>query len=161
MVFDPEFAPRERQKFMAWYSAVTKWGGERDYNSPENMTGNLRLFYDKLRAEFPPMNGPYAYDFDQPAQPIFEQKPKGFWSNIFRKTPQPKRHEPAFNEAFVTDYTLAENAIYMCFAWSISEQAYNRVVNTALSTGVGFFNVSENDGEILHDAHQFDDLMGL
>lgn len=161
LVFDPEFAPRGRPEFMAWYSEIIKWGDERDYNSPESMTGNLRLFYDKLRTEFPPMNGPYAYEFDQPTQPLFEQKSKGFWSKIFKAAPQLERPEPAFDEAFVTDYSLAENAIYMGFAWSISGQAYNHVFNTALSAGVGFFNVSGNDGEILHDAHQFDDQRGL
>lgn len=154
LVFDPEIAPRDRSDFMAWYSNLTKWEEKRDYNSPDGMTGNLPTFFERLRQEFPAMNGPLAYDFDQP-----EPKPLTFWQKLFGAK-QPPAPEP-FNEALVTDYTLAENAIYMAFAWSVSDQAYNRVFNIALSTGVGFFDVSAKNGAVLHDPGQFEDLLGL
>ncbi|WP_127112476.1 hypothetical protein [Shimia sediminis] len=155
LVFDPKIAPRDRTDFMSWYGNLTKWEEQRDYNSPIGMTGNLPMFFEQLRQEFPPMNGPFAYEFDQ-AGP----KPASFWQKLFRAK-QPSTTPEPFNEALVTDYSLAENAIYMAFAWSVSDQAYNRVFNTALSTGVGFFDVSANNGAILHDAGQFEDLMGL
>jgi len=152
LVFDPKMAPRDRTSFMTWYNDLTAWDERRDYNSPDGMTGNLPAFFESLRKEFPAMNGPFAYDFDQP-----EREPPSFWQKLFRakQTPRP------IDEALVTDYTLAENAIYLAFAWSVSDLAYNRVFNTALSKGVGFFDVSANDGVILHDAKQFEDVMGL
>ncbi|MGH1417221.1 MAG: hypothetical protein ACRBB0_27310 [Pelagimonas sp.] len=161
LVFDPAVAPRERTEFMVWYKQLVKWDEERDYNSPEGVTGNLHDFYEKLREEFPPMNGPDAYDFDQLSTPLPEPKPKGFLSKIFTSKTVSSAPPPAFDEALVTDYCIAKNAIYMAFAWSVSDQAYNRVFNTALTTGVGFFDVSADGGEILHDAGQFDDFMGL
>lgn len=154
LVFNPENVPRDRVAFMAWYRNLTKWKDQRDYNSPNGMTGNLPTFFESLRSEFPAMNGPFAYDFDQP-----EPKPPSFWQKVFGAKQTPVL-EP-FNEALVTDYTLAEDAIYMAFAWSVSDLAYNRVFNTALSTGVGFFDVSSTNGAILHDSGQFEDLIGL
>lgn len=158
LVFDPAVAPRERTEFMIWYEQLVKWEEDRDYNSPVGVTGNLKNFYENMREEFPPMNGPDAYDFDQPSPPIPEPKPKGIplGSNTMSSSPP-----VAFNEALISDYCIAGNAIYIAFAWSVSDLAYNRVFNTALTTGVGFFNVSANNGEILHDPGQFKDFMGL
>lgn len=154
LVFDPEIAPRDRSDFMTWYGNLTKWEEQRDYNSSIGMTGNLPTFFERLREKFPAMNGPFAYDFDQ-----VEPEPPSFWRKLWGGTQTPATE--IFDESLVTDYTLAENAIYMAFAWSVSDRAYNRVFNAALSTGVGFFDVSANDGAILYDASQFEDLMGL
>jgi hypothetical protein len=161
LVFDPMFAPRERTEFMVWYRDLVQWKEDRDYNSPMGMSGKLNLFFDTIRDEFPAMNGPYAYDFIISNKSISEPKQKTLWEKIFSIRKTNEKIQPRFNEALVTDYCLATNAIYMCFAWSVADQAYNRVFNIALSTGVGFFNVSANDGEILHDAKQFEDFMGL
>ncbi|WP_322891241.1 MULTISPECIES: hypothetical protein [unclassified Yoonia] len=161
LVFDPAVAPRGRTEFMIWYNQLVKWNEDRDYNSPVGVTGNLREFYEVMRKEFPPMNGPDAYDFDQPSPPLLESKPKGFLSKIFGSKALSSSPPPAFNEALVTDYCIAGNAIYIAFAWSVSDLAYNRVFNTALTTGVGFFNVSADSGEILHDLTQFEHFMGL
>lgn len=161
MVFDPKVAPREHGEFMAWYRDLTQWKEDRDYNSPKGMTGNLTNFFDALRQEFPPMNSPHAYDFDAPAKPLFKPKKSTFWEKLSGSRKTKENNPQDFNEALVTDYSLATSAIYMAFAWSVCDQAYNRVFNVALSTGVGFFNVSGNDSEILHDAKQFEDLMGL
>ena len=100
------------------------------------MTGNLPGFYDQMRMEFPAMNGPFAYREPGPA-------PKGFLSRIFAPAPP-----VPIDKAMLTDYSCAENAIYLSFNFSVSARAYNRTVNTALSTGVGFFNVSAGNGEI-------------
>lgn len=154
LVFNPEIAPRNRSDFMNWYNNLTKWEEQRDYNSPIGMTGNLPTFFEQLREEFPAMNGPFAYEFNQ-----VEPKPPSFWRKFFKGTQTHKAE--TFDEALITDYTLAENAIYMAFARSVADRAFNRVFNTALSTGVGFFNVSANNGAIVHDAGQFEGLMGL
>ena len=149
MVFDPSVAPRDRDEFLVWYKEVMQWQEPRDYNSPDGMTGNLADFYDRMRVEFPAMNGPFAYREPEPA-------PKGFLRRLFAP-PQP---EP-IDEAKLADYSCAKSAIYLSFNFRISSRAYNRTVNTALSTGVGFFNVSAENGEILHDPEQFYALMGL
>lgn len=161
LVFDPAVAPRERTEFMMWYRQLVKWEEDRDYNSPVGVTGNLNDFYEKLREEFPAMNGPYAYDYDQPNPPIPEPKPKRFLSKILGLKTNSSSPPVAFNEALVSDYCIAGNAIYITFSWSVADHAYNRVLNTALTTGVGFFNVSADEGEILHDPDQFEDFMGL
>ena len=148
-VFDPKVAPRDRDAFLAWYKGVIQWQEPRDYNSPDGMTGNLPEFYDRMRVEFPAMNGPFGYREPEPA-------PKGFLRRIF--APEPP--EP-IDEAMLTDYSCAKSAIYLSFRSSVSSRAYNRTFNTALSTGVGFFNASAANGEILHDPAQFDALMGL
>ncbi|MEP4197049.1 MAG: hypothetical protein ABJL99_15595 [Aliishimia sp.] len=152
MVFDPQIAPRERDAFMVWYKDTVTWSHEKDYSSPEGMSGNLQMFYDSLRQQFPAMNGPDRIDLDAP------RPPKTLLQKVFGGGAPP----PAdIDEATLTDYTCAPHAIYLCFAWSLAEKAYNQTFNTALSCGVGFFNVSAKNGEVLHDAGQFYDFMGL
>ncbi|SMP04230.1 hypothetical protein [Shimia sagamensis] len=145
LVFDPQVAPVSRPNFMAWYGDLTKWEETRDYNSPEGMTGTLPQFYNVLRREFPPMNGPHAFDFDT----LVEEK-RGFWQRLFGGA---QALEP-FNESLVTDYSFAQSGLYLSFAWSVAEQAYDQVVRSALETGVGFFDVSATDGVIAHTPEQ-------
>ncbi len=121
MVFDQAVAPRNRDNFIRWYEDVTKWDDPRDYFSPHGMTGNLGAFYDSLRQTFPPMNGPHAIS------------------------------EAQVDDPEVTDYMLAESAIYMAFAWSVSGTARQSVIQNAISANVGFFDVSSPSGVIAHD----------
>ena len=48
----------------------------------------------------------------------------------------------------VTDYSLGRSVIYGGFAWSEAETAYKVVRELAVKHGVGFFDVSGDDGEI-------------
>jgi len=48
----------------------------------------------------------------------------------------------------VTDYSLGRSIIYAAFAWSEAEAAYKHVKELAAKHGVGFFDVSGNDGDI-------------
>jgi len=48
----------------------------------------------------------------------------------------------------VTDYSIGKNIIYVAFAWLVAEEAYKKVLSLALKHGVGFFDVSSDDGEI-------------
>ncbi|MEM1299054.1 MAG: hypothetical protein AAGH68_07210 [Pseudomonadota bacterium] len=156
MVFDPAVAPRDRAAFMDWYGDVTKWSGGRDYQSPEGMSGNLRTFYDKLRQEFPPMNGPHAA-FSKP-----QPQPTGLIAKIMAKLQRPGDQSALdIDDRMITDYTFADNAIYMAFAWAVERKAYNRVVNVALDSNVGFFDVSADSGDILYEPDDFYELMGL
>jgi hypothetical protein len=50
---------------------------------------------------------------------------------------------------FVTDYCIGKDVIYVTFAWSIAEKAYEVMKNIADKHKVGFFDASANDGDIL------------
>lgn len=64
---------------------------------------------------------------------------------------------PAMNGPFavdsdaseVTDHCVGKSVIYSTFAWSVAEQAYAKTRELAIKHGVGFFDVSSDDGEIL------------
>ena len=48
----------------------------------------------------------------------------------------------------VTDYCIGKSVIYAAFAWSEAEAARQRMFDTAKHHGVGFFDVSAQNGEI-------------
>lgn len=123
MVFDPAVAPRERENFMTWYWNFVKWDEpNRNYNSADGMTGNLRAFYDDMRTVLPAMNGPFAADIDS-----------------------------IEDESLLSDYNCGSSGIYITFAWSKAELAYETTREMARRHSVGFFDVSANDGDIIHD----------
>lgn len=67
MVFDPSAAPREREQFLAWYDAQTKWAEDHSYDDPQVTTAALASWFADISRTFPPMNGPFASgDFDNP-----------------------------------------------------------------------------------------------
>ena len=49
----------------------------------------------------------------------------------------------------VTDYCIGKNVIYVTFAWSVAEEAYDVMKNNSEKYQVGFFDASANDGDIL------------
>lgn len=49
----------------------------------------------------------------------------------------------------VSDYSVGKDVIYVAFAWSLAEQAYNTMLELAEKHGVGFFDVSSDNGDIL------------
>jgi len=122
MVFDPLDAPRGRARFIQWYKRTTEWSEGHSYNDPAVTTPALRAWYEDIRRMFPNMNGPGAPSDDE----------------IDR-----------FGHR-LTDYSIAKHAIYAAFAWSVAEDAYQTVRETAVAHDVGFYDVSgdEGDGEI-------------
>jgi len=68
MVFDPSVAPRSREGFMRWYKIQTRWSEGHSYDDPAVTTLVLRAWFDEIRSEFPPLNGPMAAprDSDSP-----------------------------------------------------------------------------------------------
>ena len=52
------------------------------------------------------------------------------------------------DNAVVTDHCVGRSIIYSTFAWSVAEQAYAKTRELAIKHGVGFFDVSSDDGEI-------------
>ena len=51
-------------------------------------------------------------------------------------------------ESHLTDYCIGHELIYLAFAWSVADEAYDLVRKLAKKYGVGFFDVS-NDGDII------------
>ena len=50
---------------------------------------------------------------------------------------------------YVSDYSIGKDVIYVAFAWSLAEQAYRTMLELAAKHGVGFFDVSSDNGDIL------------
>lgn len=48
-----------------------------------------------------------------------------------------------------SDYSIGKDVIYVAFAWSLAELAYNKMLELAEKHGVGFFDVSSDNGNIL------------
>jgi hypothetical protein len=114
MVFDALDAPRDRAQFMEWYKRTTEWSEGHSYDDPKVTTNALRAWYEDIRRMFPNMNGPGAPSDDE----------------IDRAGHR------------LTDYSIGKHAIYAAFAWSVAEDAYESVRETAVAHNVGFFDVS-------------------
>jgi hypothetical protein len=128
MVFDPLDAARDRPHFIEWYKRTTEWTEGHSYDDPKVTTTALQAWYEDIRRMFPNMNGPGAPPDDE----------------IDRYGHR------------LTDYSIAKHAIYAAFAWSVAEDAYQEVRQTAVAHKVGFYDVSgdEGDGEIYFPGDQ-------
>ena len=112
MVFEPEAAPREHERFLEWYSEQTKWNEGHSYGDPAITSVRLRGWVEEIAKSFPPMNG------------------------VMASSELPK------DEASATDYSIGKQIVYGCFAWSKAVEAYEAVFRLAARHAVGFFNVS-------------------
>jgi hypothetical protein len=68
------------------------------------------------------------------------------WPNM--NPPEPD--EVDVDDPRLTDYSIGREVIYAAFPWPRAEEAYDRVRRAAVEAGVGFYDVSgdEGDGEI-------------
>jgi hypothetical protein len=119
MAFNPKAAPRSRAEFMKWYHEQAEWKEPHSYDDPENTRPPVRAWLLAFLGEFPAMNGPCAAD------------------------------EAMIDDPHVTDYSMAKDVVYCCFAWSLAEEAYQKMKQSTATHGVGFFNVSAEHGEIV------------
>ena len=124
MVFDPSAAPPERPAFVEWYREQTEWSEGHSYDDPANTTPALAAWYEEIRKLYPNMNGPGAVSDEELMKPGVEER--------------------------LGDYTIGHHVIYVGFAWSQAEEVYPVVRSLAVKYGVGFYDVSgdEGDGEI-------------
>lgn len=60
----------------------------------------------------------------------------------------------------VTDYSIGKDVIYACFAWSLVDSAFTTMASLARTHGVGFFDVSADDGAIVYPG-EFDSFSKL
>lgn len=61
----------------------------------------------------------------------------------------PYANEEDEDNEFVTDYSIGKDVIYAAFSWSLAEQAYEKMKALAEKHGVGFFDASADEGNIL------------
>jgi hypothetical protein len=118
MVFEPEVAPKDHSGFMAWCSEQTSWSEDRSYNDPTITSVRLQAWFSEMVRSFPPLNGPLAE----------EELPE--------------------DEATAADYAIGEKTIYIAFAWSKAEVAYQTTLSIAAKHNLGFFNVNSTDEEV-------------
>lgn len=122
MVFERTKAPQMRKEFLVWYGNETEWSEEHDYNDPAVTSSALRNWYEEMIKTFPNMNAP-----DAPEEELEDEDA----------------------EAHLTDYCIGHNVIYVAFSWSVAEEAYKQMKSLAQKHGVGFYDVSSDDGDII------------
>lgn len=120
-VFAPEAAPRDRDAFIAWYFQQTEWNEGHSYDDPAITTPGLRAWFFEMIKAFPAMNGPFAAHLNED----FEEPPRE------------------------SDYSIGKQMIYVGFAWSCADDAYELVRALAEKHKIGFYDVSSEDGEIV------------
>ena len=124
MVFEKTKTPATKQEFMAWYEKQVEWGEEHDYDTVRVTSVALQNWFMEMKETFPPMNGEYA--------------------------PDPKLLDTDENlERHMADYSIGQDMIYAAFAWSVADEAYERMRCLAKKHGVGFFDVSAENGDII------------
>lgn len=126
MVFEKTAAPKNRGDFMEWYEKQTEWDEDHEYNDPAVTSNDLRNWFMAITKKFPQMNGPCAPDDEA-------------WEKM----------EEMGTDSYVTDYSIGKEMIYAAFSWSLADEAFETVKELAKEHGVGFFDVSSTDGEII------------
>ena len=122
MVFERTKAPQKRKEFLVWYDKETEWSEEHGYDDPAVTSPALRNWYEEMIKTFPNMNGPDAPDDELDDEDA---------------------------EAHLTDYSIGHHVIYAAFSWSVADEAYEKMKELAHKHGVGFYDVSGDDGDIV------------
>jgi hypothetical protein len=120
MVFNKEYAPKTRNEFIDWYREQTKWKEAHSYDDPAITSPELRNWFLEMIQTFPAMNGPYANHSDEDD-----------------------------DNDHITGYSISMSCIYTDFRWSVVEEAYDTSLKLAKKYGVGFYDVSSDEGDIL------------
>ena len=119
MVFNPKNAPKSKTEFMSWYENQTEWEEKHDYDDPKVSSTELRNWFMEIINHFPTLNGPLA----------------------------PDDIDDRIDDDELTDYSVGKDVIYSAFRFSVSEEAYLKMVELAEKHKVGFFDAS-GTGEI-------------
>lgn len=123
MVFEISKAPAEKKEFMAWYEKQVEWDEDHDYQSVKVASPALQSWFSEMKNTFPPMNGDGSPTAD-----------------MLKKDESLASH--------MTDYSIGREMIYAAFAWSVAEEARQKMRVLAQKHKVGFFDVS-GGGDIL------------
>ncbi len=67
MVFEASKAPKDRKEFMEWFGKQVQWSEEHNYDDHAVSSVPLKLWFEEMAKNFPPMNGPLSTDdYDDP-----------------------------------------------------------------------------------------------
>ena len=108
---------------------------------PSDRAGFMAWFGKQTRWET-------AYDYNDPTNCL--SNPAAWFFDI-------RQEFPALNGPFAdfsgdgskfADYSIGKSFIYACFAWTEATNAHRLAFDLAKKHSVGFFNVSEKDGEV-------------
>ena len=119
-VFQPDAVPRTRKEFMAWFEKQSEWSEDHSYDDPGICSPDMQAWFREMIQTFPAIDGPFATD-----------------------------DEEIEDNAYVTDYCIGKDIIYVGFGWSVAEDAYKKMKATAEKYNLGFFDTSADDGDIL------------
>lgn len=122
-VFSLDAAPRDREAFLAWYAEKTRWADDVDYSDSGLLVPELEAFFNHMRGRFPPKDGPFAFGLDLEG--------------------------PEFDPAYMTEYRGEESFLVLRLNPDIAEVAHQTVRELAVNEGLGFFDASAADGELL------------
>lgn len=123
MVFDVNKAPKTKTEFLEWYKEGTDWKEGNLYDDITISTPSVQQWYYEMIKNYPPMNGKFS-PTDEELEEI-----EGL-------------------EERMTDYSISDSFIYMCFAWSVAEEAYETTVRLAAEYGLGVFDLSKSEEEM-------------
>ena len=115
MVFTRDAVPEDisTDELLAW-CRNPEHPDEWDATSPEGTSPELVAFYDELRADFPPVNGPDAPSEDELAEvPGLEDR--------------------------LADYEIGVNHIYLAFPWGKAEKVAQTIPAVAERLGLGLY----------------------
>lgn len=122
MVFSKKKRFKKYEKFIKWYYEVTEWDEDYlDHNDYRHAIPELQQWFLAMKDIVPPLNGEFALSD--------EELVKG-----------------EFKEA---DYSIGREAIYVAFAWSDAEKAYQLVKEKAKEFDLAFFDPS-GDGRVIY-----------
>ncbi len=116
IVFEKGKIPVNHSEFINWYEQKMEEGNVQDISC---VSEKLQYFFHSVRHIFPPMNGSFAPDDKELSE------------------------NPSMGK-YLCDYGIAEDMIYLSFAYSVSEFAYDTVKRAAYFAGVGFFYPSDD-----------------
>lgn len=126
MVFEKSRAPKEKSEFLEWYQKQTEWSEDHSYDDPKVSSPALQIFFPMVKDIFPPMNGPFTPDDKQ-------------------------LEENSHMEERLTDYCIGRDVIYMSFAYSMAQSAFDIVKRAAYFSNTGFFEAGGNDNPCFFD----------
>jgi len=113
LVFDKSKAPTEPMEFLKWFYKKSEWNSDRDYNDIKGTSQPLVDFFMELVKEYPSMNGEFA-----PTDDELENNPE--------------------LENKLIDYTIDDDLIYMGVAYSVSDEAFDKIEDLAYKYGLGY-----------------------
>ena len=130
MIFDPEIAPFDKEKFRAWCEAETGEKAARSSHTPEVADKDaFRDFYEQIREVFSPFNGPddVALGTD-PSQ-----------LRILR----------------TCEYFFRPSSVYMCFRWPAQDFARATCSTFAKALNLGIFLISSKSPQARFPGDKF------